>query len=87
MTVTLALLGALGVTVALLVEEWSWRRFLRRRARAEMARLIDEMHAGGATVRCLMHATPLVVEDLGAHIRLHHQRRAVGVEDRPEWSA
>lgn len=75
----------------LLLEDWWWQRQHKQRkaarARTEMARVISEMHAGGSTVRCLMHEQPVVVEDLGTHLRLWHQPREVGAEDRAGWSA
>lgn len=88
MTITIAAAAIVALSVALWLEERAFRRMVARdRARTEMARVIDEMHDGGATVRCLMHPVPVVVEDLAAHLRLWHQPRAVGAEDRAGWSA
>lgn len=75
MTPAFAAVALVMLTVALLLEEWSWRR---RQARLAARRMVP-------TVRCLVCPGGPVVEDFRTHSRLVHAPRVRAAEDHEEW--
>ena len=73
MTVTIAALVLIALTVALWAEDRSFRR---------KHPTIPPLRA-----RCMCCPGAPLVDDAVTHSRLAHAPRVVGVEDRAEWSA
>lgn len=75
MTPALVAVALALLTAALLWEERSWQRTLRKRAAA-----------APRTLRCLCCEGAPLVEDIATHTRLAHMPRERAAEDFPEWS-
>jgi hypothetical protein len=74
MTVTIAALAMVAITVALLWEEWSWKRRQRRLAARRNV----------SSMRCLV--CDITVDDFRTHSRLAHSQRVPAPEDSDSWS-